>query len=57
MEDLITYKYLPIYIDFHHVRHYSKNSPLNDMRGGNFDLLTALGDSDILLKHNNIKNI
>ena len=38
-------------IDFQNVRHYFKNSPLNDMRGGNFELRPAFDNKFSLFKH------
>ena len=38
-------------IDFQNVRHYFKNSPLNDMRGGNFELRPAFDNKYSLFKH------
>ena len=38
-------------IDFHNVRHYFKNSPLNDMRGGNFELRPAFDNKYSLFAH------
>ena len=38
-------------IDFHNVRHYFKNSPLNDIRGGNFELRPAFDNKYSLFKH------
>ena len=38
-------------IDFHNVRHYFKNSPLNDLRGGNFELRPAFDNKYSLFAH------
>ena len=38
-------------IDFHNVRHYFKNSLLNDIRGGNFELRPAFDNKYSLFKH------
>ena len=38
-------------INFHNVRHYFKKSPLNDMRGGNFELRPAFDNKYSVFKH------
>ena len=38
-------------IDFQNVRHYFKNSPLNNLRGGNFELRPAFDNKYSLFEH------
>jgi hypothetical protein len=38
-------------IDFTNIRHYFKNSPINDARGGNFELRPAFDNKYAVFKH------